>query len=158
MPEHSHTELTGEMPRNHTYQLSMLIVFFVVWPLDSFFFHLTTFLLNVVPFWLPAIPAAAVFAIAVHLANASHKQIFHSSNPGLITTGVFSHVRHPLYLGTVLTYVALATLTASSASVALCVAILAVYDRLASYEEKELEARFGTSYLEYRKRVRKWGP
>jgi protein-S-isoprenylcysteine O-methyltransferase Ste14 len=158
MPEHNHGELAGEMPGNHTYQLSMFVVFSLVWLLDSFFLHLTTFLLNIVPFWLPAIPAAVIFAVAVYLANASHRQIFHESSPGLLTTGVFSHVRHPLYLGTVLAYVALATLTASFASVTLCVAILGVYDRLAGYEEKELEARFGTSYLEYRRRVRKWGP
>ena len=83
---------------------------------------------------------------------SSHGVVSHSEphRRGLIFTGAFKYVRHPLYLGCILFYLGLALATASLFSLALWVAICLVYNYLASYEEKLLEAEFGESYRNYK--------
>ena len=75
-----------------------------------------------------------------------------------MSTGAFKYVRHPLYLGCILFYLALALSTASLFSLVLWVAICIFYNYLASYEEKLLEAKFGESYIIYKEKTGKWMP
>jgi len=158
MSEHRHEHLTGEMPGSHTYQMVLLVAFLVVWAADSFLLRFTTFLVNGIPIWSPIIPAVFVFAAAVYFMNASHKDLFDTQETGLATGGVFGRVRHPMYLGTHLFYLALAIGSLSLVSVALWILIFAFYNVLANYEEKKLEERFGEEFLEYKRKVRKWLP
>ncbi len=158
MSEHRHEHLAGEMPGSHTYQMTLLVVFLGVWVVDSFLLRLTTFLVNGIPIWLPIIPALVVFVAAVYFMNASHKDLFDTNETGLATGGVFARVRHPMYLGTHLFYLALAIGTLSLASIVLWIVAFAFYNVLANYEEKKLEERFGEEFLEYKVKVRKWLP
>jgi protein-S-isoprenylcysteine O-methyltransferase Ste14 len=158
MSEHRHEHLTGEMPGSHTYQRALLVVFLVAWVADSFLLRLTTFLVDGIPIWLPIIPAFVVFVAAVYFMNASHKDLFDTKETGLATGGVFARVRHPMYLGTHLFYLALAIGTLSLASIVVWIFTFAFYNILANYEEKKLEERFGEEFLEYKQKVRKWLP
>ncbi|MFX1264868.1 MAG: methyltransferase family protein [Promethearchaeota archaeon] len=158
MSEHRHGHLAGEMPSSHTYQMALLVIFLVVWGVDSFLLRFTTFLVNGIPIWFPIIPAAVVFAAAVYFMNASHKDLFDTHEAGLATGGVFARVRHPMYLGTHLFYLALAIGTLSLASIVMWIITFAFYNVLANYEERLLEERFGEEFLEYKKKVRKWLP
>ncbi|MFW9944000.1 MAG: methyltransferase family protein [Candidatus Sifarchaeia archaeon] len=143
---------------SHTYQMALLVVFLVVWAADSFLLRLTTFFVDGIPIWLPIILAFVVFVAAIYFMNASQKDLFDTKEAGLATGGVFARVRHPMYLGTPLCYLALSVGTLSLASIVLWIIIFAFYNVLANYQEKKLEERFGEEFLEYRKKVRKWLP
>ncbi len=158
MPDHSHEHLTGEMPGNHTYQMILLALFLIVWILDSFVLGLTTFLQAVVPIWVHVTFAILIFSAAVYFMVASHKDLFDTQEAGLATSGIYARVRHPMYLGTFLFYLALAIATLSLASLIVWLVAFGVYDVIANYEEKLLEERFGEAFLEYKKRTRKWLP
>ncbi len=158
MTDRNHDHLTGEMPRNHTYQMILLVAFLTVWILDSFLLRFTTILWDLIPIWIPILLAIGIFAAAVYLLSTSQKTIFGSHETGVATEGVYSRVRHPMYLGMVLIYLALGTVTLSLAALAVWLLIFGAYDVMASYEEKLLKERFGEEYTEYQREVRKWLP
>lgn len=76
----------------------------------------------------------------------------------MIESGIFTHVRHPMYLGTLIIYVAFMLLTLSISSFIVWIIIFIVFDRMVSFEEQQLELMFGKPYLEYKSRVSKWLP
>jgi protein-S-isoprenylcysteine O-methyltransferase Ste14 len=135
-----------------------MVVFFVVWIVDSFFLRYTTFLFGTFFIWLNIIPAIVILALAVYFMDASHKDLFDTQTEGLATGGVFGRVRNPMYLGTVLFYFGLTLATLSLATVGVLVIICAYYNMLANYEEKKLFEKFGDAFLDYKKTVRKWIP
>lgn len=103
--------------------------------------------------------AAIVLAIAASLARSGHVVV----NPewrkaGVVSTGAFRYVRHPLYLASVLFYLSLAVATASLLSLLLSVGIAVFYNHIASYEERELEAKYPEEYSKYREKTGKWLP
>ncbi len=146
------------MPRSHIYQETLFVAFITVWFLDSFIFRLTTPMLDIVPIWISIVSALIIIIGALELMNSSHKTLFESGEGGLVTTGVFSRVRHPMYLGTFLVYLALAIGTKSLLSMGLWIVVFMIYDLMASYEERLLESKFGAEYANYRAKVRKWIP
>ncbi|MFQ5832267.1 MAG: methyltransferase family protein [Candidatus Thorarchaeota archaeon] len=158
MTDRNHEHFTGEMPGNHTYQMILIVVFLTVWIVDSFVLRFTTVLWDLIPIWIPILTAIAIFAAAAYFINASQKTLFESHETGVSTGGVYSRVRHPMYLGMVLVYLALATVTLSLAALAVWLFIFVAYDVMASYEERLLKERFGGEYIEYQKEVRKWLP
>ncbi|QIK95572.1 isoprenylcysteine carboxylmethyltransferase family protein [Sphingomonas sp. HDW15A] len=75
----------------------------------------------------------------------------------LVTTGVYSFTRNPMYLGMLLIYAAIALLFRSvSAGVLLIPLILALDQLVIRREEQYLGRRFGPQYEEYRRHVRRW--
>jgi protein-S-isoprenylcysteine O-methyltransferase Ste14 len=76
----------------------------------------------------------------------------------VVSTGAFRHVRHPLYLASILSYLGLSVSTISLFSLALFVVIFVFYNYIASYEEKLLDKRFGEGYTRYKERTGKWLP
>ena len=90
----------------------------------------------------------------------SHDALFHGNRPSntLITDGILSHVRNPLYLGVLLIYVAFLFLSISLICVGFFIIIVAIYNNMVNHEEKVLESLFGDDYLAYKKRVPKWIP
>jgi len=157
MNEHKHAHLAGEKPGSHTNQTILMAIFFLVWIVDSFLLRYTTFLFETF-MWLSLIPAVIIIVGAIYLMDRSHKDLFDSETEGLATNGVYGRVRNPMYLGTFLFYVGLAIATFSLASLAVCCIIFPYYNMLASYEEGKLYEKFGGSFLEYKKQVRKWIP
>ncbi len=158
MSGHRHEHLTGEMPGSHRNQMILMVVFFAVWIADSFLLRFTTFLWSWTLSWLFIGVGAIIIIVAVYFMNGSHKDLFDTQVEGLATTGVFSRVRHPMYLGTHLLYLGLAVVTFSLASIVMWMIIFVFYNILANYEERKLEERFGNQFLEYKKTVRKWIP
>jgi protein-S-isoprenylcysteine O-methyltransferase Ste14 len=152
-------EKNGEHRLSHTGQVILCMLFLAVWVGDSFFLRISTVLSTAVPLAMPLVLAGLIMVPAVCLVRSGHSAVPHEQRPAdVITTGAFRYVRHPLYLGSILTYVGLAISTLSILSLALCAVIFLFYDFLASYEEKLLEARFGGTYHAYRKRTGKWFP
>ena len=157
MHDHKHPHLVGERPGSHRNQMYLMVIFFVVWILDSFLLRYTTFLFETF-MWLSLIPAAIIVGVAVYFMDRSHKDLFDTETEGLATKGVYARVRNPMYLGTVLFYVGLAVGTFSIASLVVCCIIFPYYNMLANYEETKLQEKFGDDFLTYKKQVRKWLP
>ena len=171
MNGHNHEHLAGEKPGSHTYQTILMVIFFVVWIVDSVLLRVTTlslgtfsvsldimFLYGTYSISVNAIPAIVILVVALYFINASHLDLFDTENGGLVTRGVFSRVRNPMYLGIVLFYLWLMILTLSLASLVVWLVICDYYNMLANYEEIKLEEKFGDEYIEYKKSVRKWIP
>lgn len=75
----------------------------------------------------------------------------------LITDGPFKLSRNPLYLANTILMIGIGLVTGSLWFLALgIVAAFAVQKLAIEPEERHLQARFGRSYREYAKRVRRW--
>ncbi|MFW9806547.1 MAG: methyltransferase family protein [Candidatus Thorarchaeota archaeon] len=158
MSEHIHENLTGEKPSGHRNMMIIMVVFLIVWAVDSFLLRITTFLWSWTYFWVFAGVGGVIIIVAAYFINASHKDLLNTQADELATSGVFSRVRHPMYLGSHLVYLGLAVITFSLASIVVWIVAFAVYNDLANYEEIRLEERFGEEYHQYQKNVRKWIP
>ncbi|MBN1504753.1 MAG: isoprenylcysteine carboxylmethyltransferase family protein [Candidatus Eisenbacteria bacterium] len=149
----------GEHPRSDVGQQICLFIFLVVWVADSFFMRTSTFLSGRVPLYVRLGILGVILVTAVYLVRSGHTVAGHDRQPqDVVTSGAFRHVRHPLYLGSVLTYLGLTISTASLLSLAVLVGIFVFYDYIAGYEERLLEARFGEQYRRYKDRTGKWLP
>jgi protein-S-isoprenylcysteine O-methyltransferase Ste14 len=149
----------GEHPWGDVGQLVLLVGFLVVWIVDSFVLRLSTGLSRFIPLAARLALAAILFAGSLLLVRAGHAAVGHGGGPsGLIVTGAFRRVRHPLYLGSALFYLGFAVSTASLLSLLAWLVIALFYDYIAGYEERLLEARFGDEYRAYRSDVGKWIP
>jgi protein-S-isoprenylcysteine O-methyltransferase Ste14 len=148
-------DLTGEHKFGDAIQLVLLIVFLVVWILDSFVLGFSTFLAESVP-WYVRFPVGVFLLIfTFFLEKSGLNTVFGrpQETPHVITGGVFSLVRHPIYLGAILGYTGMICMTLSLASAALLVIIIAFYWYISRYEEKLLTQRFGDEYREYMRKI-----
>ena len=159
--KHDHDRRLGiEAPHSHLIQAPSPIIFTIIWTLDSIVFQFSVVLNDFVPWVVRLILFIVVIAIALAFIRVSHNILFRQpeNKDELITNGILGHVRNPMYFGVLLIYLAFIFLSISLISVALWIIIIVIYDRLASYEEKQLEKLFGEKYLEYKKKVPKWIP
>ena len=147
-----------ELPHAHLLQSVYLILFSIVWSLDSFIFNFSTFLTNFIPLVLRVVLALGVLALGFGMTSWGHWLLFNKKLPGLVTIGIFAHVRHPMYLGFILAYLGCIVGTMSLLSVIPWLLIIHLHIKMANYEEQELGQRFGKEYLEYKRKVPKWIP
>ena len=145
-----------EVPYAHLLQFAYLMLFSIVWFSDSFIFVFSTFLTNFIPFVLRAVLALSVLTLGFGVTSWGHWLLFNKKLPGLVTIGIFAHVRHPMYLGYILAYLGCIVGTMSLLSIIPWLSIICFYIKIANYEEHELEKRFGKEYLGYKRKVPKW--
>jgi protein-S-isoprenylcysteine O-methyltransferase Ste14 len=75
----------------------------------------------------------------------------------ITTQGIYAWTRNPMYLGMAALQVAAAIALASVGALLTTTSSLIVVDRyVIRREERYLEGKFGTSYLAYKARVRRW--
>jgi protein-S-isoprenylcysteine O-methyltransferase Ste14 len=149
----------GEHPFGDSGQLILLISFVVIWVADSFTLQLSTFLSAYIPLTVRLTLLVLLLAPAVCLIKSGHAVVTHAPGPsGIVSTGAFHYVRHPLYLGSIMFYLGLAVSTASLVSFAFVAVITTFYNYIAGYEEKLMEQRFGEAYRIYKSRTGKWLP
>lgn len=151
----------SEYPHGDRIQLLMLPLFWLVWTADFasyFIFHYSTVLFELTPF--PATLAIAVVPLAfgLNLIAKSHRCVLEGKydKPTLVDTGVYSWVRHPMYLGTLMILLGFFFVNLSVLSFIIWIAFFVLYDKMATYEEKDLVRILGEEYVAYQKRVRKW--
>ena len=148
-------DLVGEHPRGDLLQVVLISVFLSVWVTDSFFLHLTDFLRAEVPVLLRIVAAATIMLPGYFCVRLAHRAVFGTirDKPVLLREGIFSVVRHPLYLGSILMILSLGLLTLSLASLLLWAGIVAFYAYISGYEENALVDQFGEDYEKYRREV-----
>lgn len=153
-------DLGAEFPHGHLLHVVMPILFSVIWGLDSFVYGFSTVIAEFIPMPVRLGLAGVSLCLASLLMWLSHEMLFHEVRDpaAVLDTGVFALVRHPMYLGALLIYVGFIFATFSLISLAVWVGFFFVYDRMASYEEKDLIRMFGEAYLDYQRRVPKWFP
>jgi protein-S-isoprenylcysteine O-methyltransferase Ste14 len=77
----------------------------------------------------------------------------------LVTTGIFSHCRNPLYLGNILMLLGVGILSNSLIYIAIVIPVfLFIYQAIVLAEENFLKKRFGHSFDDYCQRVNRWIP
>jgi protein-S-isoprenylcysteine O-methyltransferase Ste14 len=120
---------------------------------------MSTFMSDFVSVYVRLVLVALALVVAAYLAKSGHAVV----NPegraaGVVSTGAFRYVRHPLYLASILFYLCLAVATASLLSLILSAGIAVFYNYIASYEERVLQAKYREEYSKYRESTGKWLP
>lgn len=152
-------EKRGEHPLGDAGQIVLFGLFLIVWVLDSFILQRPTFLSDHIPLVFRLTLLGIALIIAVYLFRSGHVVISRKQRPtGVVSSGAFRYVRHPLYLGSILVYLGLTVSTASLFCLALLVVIVFFYNYIAGYEEKLLEIKWGEAYLDHKKKTGKWLP
>jgi protein-S-isoprenylcysteine O-methyltransferase Ste14 len=152
-------EKNGEHPYGDVGQLILLVLFLILWILDSFFLRTSTFLSDHVPLSIRLVFLGLALATAAYLSMSGHDRICREERgTKVVSSGAFRYVRHPLYSACLLFYLGLAVSTASIVSLAFFVVTFVFYNYLASFEEKLLEEKFGEEYKQYIRRTGKWVP
>lgn len=96
----------------------------------------------------------AFWSIASQLLRARGTPLPMMATQKLLVSGPFRHCRNPMSFGTVLLYLGISIVVGSISAVIMVAAfsiLLVAY--LKGIEEKELEARFGEAYLNYKART-----
>lgn len=149
----------GEHPSGDAGQLILFVSFMILWIGNSFFLRASTFLAAYLPLYARLLILILAMLVAAYLAKSGHVVVSREHPPaGVVSTGAFRYVRHPLYLASLLFYFGLAVSTACLFSFGLLVVMFFFYDYIASYEEKLLEAKYGEDYFSYKKNTSKWIP
>ena len=152
-------EKNGEHPLGDAAQLSLFGLFMVIWILDSFILHQSTFLTAHIPLVLRLIILGITLTVAGYLFKSGHVVVSGDQRlTTVVTSGAFRYVRHPLYLGSILIYLGMTVSTASLFCLALLVVIILFYNYIAGYEEKLLETKMGEAYARYKMSTGKWMP
>ena len=112
-------------------------------------------------FAIGIVPIVGVVAIDVSAMRTLHKArttiMPHRGSDHLVSTGPFSFSRNPIYLANTMLTVAIGLIAGSVWFLILGLLAAFATQKLAiEREEKHLEARFGTKYRTYRKKVRRW--
>ncbi|MBW2271740.1 MAG: isoprenylcysteine carboxylmethyltransferase family protein [Deltaproteobacteria bacterium] len=112
------------------------------------------------------VTGATIFILLGLAALASAGRLFkqRDQNPTpwspttlIISTGIYRLTRNPMYLGLSLIQVGLAIAMSSLWVLALLPPVLLViYATAIRHEESYLERKFGNSYLDYKRSVRRW--
>ena len=120
----------------------------------------------VLPWSLASRVAGAILLIAAgilsHLAHAAMKRVGTNVLPtqptlALATDGPYRFTRNPFYVAAIGVYLALSLLLNSAAMMLLALPMAAILHwGVVLREERYLESKFGSSYLAYRNRVRRW--
>ncbi|OHD68970.1 MAG: hypothetical protein A2W19_07030 [Spirochaetes bacterium RBG_16_49_21] len=158
--EHGRDDLTGEHPAGDAGQIILACLFAVTWILDTFIFKYTIFLNRYVPLWVRIPSGVVLLVLSGYLARTGLSIVFgeERKRPGVIRKGVYSVVRHPVYLSEILLYLGFLMLSISLAAAVLWVIAIGFLHYISRYEEGLLRARFGKDYRRYMQDVPMWIP
>ena len=102
MPEtdRQRSDLIGEHPTADAGQLLQAVLFMSTWTLDTFLLEYTTFLSRYVPEGVRPSLGIVVLILAGYVSGSGLHMVFGQKRekPGAIDAGVYSIVRHPIYL------------------------------------------------------------
>ena len=158
-----HIGLGSEHPLCDRIQIVMIILFFIVWIIDSLSFYIfsySTVVIGLASFPILLLPAIFSLVFGSYLISKSHKAVLveKTDKPRFIDSGVYSWIRHPMYLGILMFCLSFFFLSPSLLSLIIWIAFFIIYDRMTMFEEKDLVRILGEKYINYQKRVPKWLP
>ena len=138
--------LAGEHAFTDIGQLILFAVFMLVWITDSVLGY--SVLYYFVPIYIRIPVGLAILAISAMLALTAHDIVFGKTAPKekLFTQKVFALVRHPMYLGEILTGAAVCTWRFSLANLILFTTFLSLQLFRSRIEERKLLQFFREEY------------
>ena len=156
----SRPDLAGEHPQGDRYQLYAFLLFTAAVLIDHFFLGWASRFRSAVPFGLRLPIALLTIFFGLYLSLSGIHTVFseYTEYPRIITTGLFSFVRHPVYLGALLVYIGLLAYLLSPLAFMVFIAVFFLYDWLAEDEETRMLKVFGRRYKDYRDQTPKWLP
>lgn len=113
---------------------------------------------------------SGLIVLALWIGNRVHRQFglrrlagLPEMNPsrypgGVVTLGVYAHIRHPRYLEFMLTFVGLALVTGAVGIFLLAIVTVLLYLIVAPLEERELREHYGAQYDAYARAVPRFLP
>jgi protein-S-isoprenylcysteine O-methyltransferase Ste14 len=153
-------DLAGEHRLGDAGQLVLAVLFLVTWIADSFVLKLTTFLNPTVPLFVRIPIGLVLFVLAGYLSRRSMSLVFGEKReiPRVIREGVFSIIRHPMYLSEILLYLGLLMMSLSLIAALVWAVAIGFLHYISRHEEKLLLGRFGEEYERYMRNVPMWIP
>jgi len=153
---HTHrSDLAGEYRWGDTGQLVFLVVFIVGLIVDLFLLKVSLSWQDVVPLYIRIVLFVLLLSIAAYFTNRAHTKVFKEQRKTveLIDSSVFGIIRHPMYFGTIVLYVAFVVLSLSVVGCVICCGVIIFYYYLCCYEEAVLVEQLGNVYVAYKKSV-----
>lgn len=146
-----HEHLTGEHKWNHTGQLSFILVFSICLIVDLLYFRVLHLLQDIIPLIFRILVAVPILILSYYLIHIATNIVFNreEKKPAIIKTGIYAHVRHPIYLAPMLMYLGIIILSLSVIAFAIWIPIILFYYKMARYEERLLIEKFGKEYYDY---------
>ncbi len=91
-----------------------------------------------------------------HMADSWRIGIDHENKPRLVTNGIFSLSRNPVFLGIILASVGVFMVVPNAFTLLILGLSFVSINTQIRLEEEHLQEEFGNSYSEYRSKVRRW--
>ncbi|MFC2088298.1 methyltransferase family protein [Calditrichota bacterium] len=153
-------DLTGEHAFGDAGQIILFILFFVVWIVDSLIINYSIILSDVISLYIRLPISLIILITSGYLAKAGLNIVFGAvrAKSEVIQSGVFKIVRHPIYLGAILFYLAFLVFSFSISAFIVWIITLLFYQFISKHEEKLLLENFGKDYQEYLDTVPMWIP
>lgn len=153
-------DLAGEHAVGDAGQFTLACLFLVTWAADTFFFKYTTCLNQYVPLAVRIPCGVVVTVLAIYLAKTGMAMVFgeERDSPIMVTEGVFSVVRHPIYLGEMLLYLGPLIWSMSLAAVVVWGLAIGFLHYISRHEEMLMLGIFGQEYERYMREVPMWLP
>ena len=148
-------DLAGEYRWGDTGQILLLIVFIIGMISDLFLLKISDSWQNVFPWYFRIVVFIPLLFIAGYFAQRAHKIVFQQERDELIVikTDVYAMIRHPMYFGSILTYLGFVILSFSVIALIVFVIVVIFYFFLCRYEEQILLEKLGDQYKNYMKKV-----
>lgn len=153
---HEHRkDLAGEHKLGDIGQIILLIVFIIGLLADKFVLHFSLPLVQFLPSYLRVLIVLPFFVFSSYLALFGLKTIFGEQREELVVikSGVFSIVRHPIYLASMLVYLGFIIISLSIIAFCIWIIIVLFYYYISRYEERILVDKLGTQYEDYIRQV-----
>jgi len=156
----SRPDLAGEHPQGDRYQLYAFLLFTAAVLIDHYFLGWAARFRSSVPFGLRFPIALLIIFFGLFLSFAGIHTVFseYTEHPRMITNGLFSFVRHPVYLGALLVYIGMLAFLLSPPALLVFILVFFLYDWLAQDEESRMLKVFSQKYEDYRLQTPKWLP
>ena len=155
-----HDDDTGEHTVADAGQLTLFILFMAVWISDVFFIKYSILLNNYIPTAVKMPIGIVVLIVAGYMVWDGMRKVFgpKGKKPHVINRGVFSVIRHPIYVSEILLYLGLILLNTSIAAIGVWIIAIVFLHYISRYEERLLLERFGEEYRQYMKDVPMYFP
>ncbi|MFC1928751.1 methyltransferase family protein [Chloroflexota bacterium] len=159
MPHQHRNNLTGEHHTGDIGQLVLYCLFMALWISDMFLKY-SNFPNEYVPAVIRLPIGVLLLIVSGYMAGTGLSIVFgkKAQSQGVIRKGVFSCVRHPIYLSELILYSGLLLLNISLAAAFIWIIAIFFLHYISRYEEKLLLTRFGEEYEQYMKEVPMWFP
>ena len=159
MPHKHNEKLTGEHRAGDIGQLIIFSFFMALW-ISGMFLMYSGFLNEYIPEVVRLSIGIILLIVSGYMAGIGLYIVFGKQlqPTGVIRKGVFSLVRHPIYLSEIILYLGLLMINISLASALILFIAIFFLHHISRYEEKLLLERFGDEYEQYMREVPMWFP